>query len=58
MVVASVPDQFTAVEAELTARIATLDAEIAAMLRDGAWAESAVLLQTIGALAPRRRRGC
>jgi transposase len=52
VIVASVVDQFTAVEADLTARIATLDADIAAMLRDGAWAESAGLLQTIGGIGP------
>jgi transposase len=51
-IVASVMHQFTAVEADLTARIATLDADIAAMLRDGAWAESAELLQTIGGIGP------
>ena len=58
VVVASGADQFTAVEADLTARIATLDADIAAMLRDGAWAESAVLRQTIGGIGLTTTGGC
>jgi transposase len=52
VVVASVKQQFDTVEAELAARIAALDAEIAAVLRDGAWAASAALLQGIVGIGP------
>lgn len=40
-------DQLDAVIAELNTRIATLDTELAVVLRDGAWAESADLLASI-----------
>ncbi len=52
VVVPSVAQQFDAVEAALAAQIAILDAEIAAVLRDGAWAESAALLQGIAGIGP------
>jgi transposase len=50
--VASVVAQFDAIEAEMDHRITTLDAEIAALLQHGAWAESAVLLASIPGLGP------
>jgi len=50
--VASVIAQFNALEAELDGRIAQLDREIATILQDGAWAESAALLQTIPGIGP------
>jgi transposase len=52
VVVVSVKQQFDAVETELTARLATLDAEIAAILKHGAWAQSAALLQGIAGIGP------
>ena len=50
--VASVVAQFDAVEADLDGRIAQLDREITTSLQDGAWAESAALLQTIPGIGP------
>ncbi len=53
--IASVKAQLEAVLADLDGRIATLEREISDVLRASAWAESAVLLQTIhsvGALTP------
>jgi transposase len=50
--VASVVAQFDAVEADLDGRIAQLDDEITISLQDGAWAESAALLQTIPGIGP------
>lgn len=47
LVVASVLAQLESVIADLTERIATLDAELATILHDGAWAESADLLRSI-----------
>lgn len=35
------------IEADLTLRLATLHADITAILHDGAWAQSAAVLQTI-----------
>lgn len=37
---------------DLDARIATLDNELAALLKDGAWAQSAPLLRTIPGIGP------
>lgn len=45
--IAGALDQLDAVVAELEARIARLEEELASVLRDGAWAESAGLLGTI-----------
>jgi transposase len=50
--VASVVAQFDAVEADLDGRIAQLDDEITISLQDGAWAESAALLQSIPGIGP------
>jgi len=47
VVVASVIEQLDAVLADLDRRIATLEQEIDQVLREGAWAESAILLQSI-----------
>ena len=47
MHVAGALDQLDAVIADLDSRIATLEEELARVLRDGAWAESAALLSTI-----------
>jgi transposase len=47
MYVPEVMAHFAGMEAELDARIADLDAQIARALQDGAWAESAALLQSI-----------
>lgn len=47
VVIDSVTEQLDAVSKDLSERIATLENEIAEVLRDGAWAESARLLQTI-----------
>lgn len=47
VVVETVVAQFAALEADLDTRIAVLDAEIARVLHDRAWAESAALLQSI-----------
>lgn len=52
MVIDTVVDQFNAVEADLDARIAVLDAEITRALHDGAWAESAALLLSIPGIGP------
>lgn len=51
-VIDAVVDQFNAVEADLDARIAVLDAEITSALQDGAWAESAALLLSIPGVGP------
>jgi transposase len=51
-IVDTVIDHFDAIEAELDERLARLDAEIATLLRDGMWAESAVLLQSIPGIGP------
>jgi transposase len=45
--VASVIEQLDAVIDDISTRITTLDGEIASVLADGAWADSAALLQTI-----------
>lgn len=45
--IAGALDQLDAVVADLDTRIATLEDELATVLRDGAWAESAALLGTI-----------
>ncbi len=50
--VPSVVQQFDAIETDLDARIAALDKEIVAILQDGAWAESATLLQSIPGIGP------
>jgi transposase len=47
VVVAAVQEQMEAVIADLDRRIATLDQELTALLRDGAWAENARLLLSI-----------
>jgi transposase len=47
VMVASVVEQLTGVIADLDQRLASLDKEIAEVLRDGAWASSAALLSTI-----------
>jgi transposase len=47
VVISSVREHLDKVIAELDTRLAELDAEIAAVLRDGAWAESASLLRGI-----------
>lgn len=52
VVVDSVLQQFATIEADLTLRITGLDAEIAQLLQDGTWAESATLLQTIPGIGP------
>lgn len=52
IVIATVLAQFDAVEADLDTRIAALDAEIVTTLRDGAWAASAALLQSIPGIGP------
>ena len=52
IVIATVLAQFDAVEADLDTRIAALDAEIVTALQDGAWAESASLLQSIPGIGP------
>lgn len=52
IVIGSVVAQFDALETDLDARIATLDAEIISALHDGAWAESAALLQSIPGIGP------
>jgi len=45
--IAGALDQLDAVIADLNTRIATLDAELTRVLRDGAWARSAALLSSI-----------
>lgn len=52
VVVESVVQHFTTIEADLSARLHGLDREIAQLLDDGAWAESAALLQSIPGLGP------
>ena len=47
IMVASVLEQLTGVIADIDQRLASLDKEIAEVLRDGAWASSAALLSTI-----------
>lgn len=50
--IASVKAQLEAVLADLEGRIALLERELTDVLRAGAWAESAVLLQTIHSIGP------
>lgn len=50
--VAAVKDELDAVIADFDDRITTLEQDIRALLRDGAWAESARLLQTIKSVGP------
>lgn len=50
--VAAVTDQLDAVIADFDTRIATLEREIGEIVQDGAWAEPAVLLQTINSVGP------
>jgi transposase len=50
VVIVSVREQFDGVIADLERRLSELEAEIAAVLRDGAWAESAALLASITGL--------
>lgn len=52
VVVETVVAHVQAIEADLTDRLATLDAEIAAVLQDGAWAASAARLQSIPGVGP------
>jgi transposase len=52
VVIDTVVAHFDGIEAELDARIAALDAEIVLVLQDGAWAESAALLQSIPGIGP------
>jgi len=47
VIVASVVEQLNGVIADIDQRLASLDKEIAEVLRDGAWASSAALLSTI-----------
>jgi len=51
VVVDAVKTHLDEVIEDLDARIATLDAELATVLADGAWAQSAALLQTIPGIA-------
>ena len=53
VVVASVQTQLDATITDLDARIRTLEGELAQVLQDGAWAESARLLQTIPGIGMR-----
>ena len=50
--IASVKDQLEAVIADLDARIGVLEYEIQAVLNQSAWAQSAVLLQSINSIGP------
>lgn len=50
--IASVLAQFDAVVADLDGRITQLDRELASVMQDGAWAESAALLQSIPGIGP------
>lgn len=50
--IATVKAQLDAVIADLDTRIQTLEQEIAVVLREQAWAESALLLQTIHSIGP------
>jgi transposase len=52
VVIDSVMHQFEALEADLDMRIAALDGEIVTVLQDGAWAQSAALLQSIPGIGP------
>ncbi len=52
VVVDSVLQHVAMIETDLTVRISDLDAEIADLLQDGTWAESASLLQTIPGIGP------
>jgi transposase len=52
MQVASVIAYFDALEADLSARLRVLDTEIAQVLADGAWADSAAVLQSIPGIGP------
>ncbi len=48
----SVKDQLEAVIMDLDERIATLEQEIQAVLKQSAWTESALLLQSINSMGP------
>ncbi len=50
--IASVKDQLEAVIADLDERIRSLEREIGAVLEQSAWAESALLLQSINSIGP------
>ena len=50
LVIEAVRQQLDGLIAELDARLSTLEAEIAAVLKDGAWAESAALLTSISGI--------
>ncbi len=50
--IASVKEHLDGVIADLDARIATVEREIAEVLAHGTWAESATLLQTINSIGP------
>jgi transposase len=50
--IAAVKAQLDAVIADLDTRIRTLEQEIAVVLREQAWAESAILLQSIHSIGP------
>ncbi len=50
--IASVKDQLEAVIADLDERIAMLEHEIQAVLKESAWAQSALLLQSINSIGP------
>jgi transposase len=52
IIVDAVIAHFDAIEAELDGRLAQLDADIGTLLRDGTWAESAGLLQSIPGIGP------
>lgn len=52
LVIDTVVQQFDAIEADLSARIVLLDREIADLLRQSVWAESATLLQSIPGIGP------
>ena len=52
VVVEAVLHQFDALEADLSARVAMLDAEIVTVLQDSAWSASAALLQSIPGIGP------
>jgi transposase len=52
IIVDTVIAHFDAIEAELDGRLAQLEADIGTLLRDGTWAESAGLLQSIPGIGP------
>jgi transposase len=52
VVIPSVLQHLAAIETDLDARLTALDADIAAMLQHGAWAESVQLLQSIPGIGP------